>query len=545
MSSVMRHLTGGWRRPRSVILAAAIAAFSAGGLVAWAAWSSQGNGPGAAKSLSMPGGNTPTASVSGTAVTVGWAESDFANGTAVHGYRIQRYEQGGTTTITPGIGCGGTITALTCTENAVPAGTGQYTVTPIQGNWIGAESQKSQPVTVSTGGPTATATSVHSSGTPSVFGQSVTFTATVTPAPPANETITFMDGSTPLGSGPLDASGSATLVTASLSVATHTISASYAGDSNFAASSGSTVQVVNKASTSVAVTSSDSSAVFGESLSFTTTVTAVAPGAGTPDGTVQFQVDAVNLGAAITLTGGTATSVATTTLSVGSHTVTAVYSGSTNFTGATGTLSQTVGKAATSTVVTASSTNPSVFGQAVTFTATVNAMPPGAGTSTGSVQFFAGAANLGAPVALSSGVATSPAISSLPIGNTAISASYLGDGNFTGSASPSVTQTVNKDATTTVVTSSANPSVFGQSVTFTATVSANAPGAGTPTGTVSFSDGANSLGRSTLSGGSATLTTTTLSVGNHSITASYGGDGNFVSSASSALQQVGNQAATA
>src|SRR2546427_12091916 len=166
MSSVMRHLAGGWRRPRSLIVAAAIAAFSAGGLVAWAAWSSQGNGPGAAKSLSMPAGNTPTASVSGTAVTVGWAESDFANGTAVHGYRIQRYEQGGTTTITPGAGCGGTITALTCTENAVPAGTWQYTVTPIQGNWIGAESQKSQPVTVSTGGPTAPPAPGHPRGTP-------------------------------------------------------------------------------------------------------------------------------------------------------------------------------------------------------------------------------------------------------------------------------------------------------------------------------------------------------------------------------------------
>src|SRR2546428_698110 len=330
MSALMRHLTGGWRRPRSRIVAAAIAAFSAGGLVAWAAWSSQGNGPGAAKALSMPAGNTPPASVSRQAVT-----------------------------------------------------------------------------------------------------------GTVTPAPPANEPITFMGGSPPLGSGPLDASGSATLVTASLSVATHTISASYAGDSNFAASSGSTVQVVNKASTSVAVTSSDSSAVFGESLSVTTTVTAVAPGAGTPDGTVQFKVDGVNLGGTMTLSAGTATSVATTTLSVGSHTVTAVYSASTNFTGATGTLSQTVGKAATSTGVTASSPNPSVFGQAVTFTATVNAMPPGAGTSTGSVQFFAGTANLGAPVAVSSGVATSPPVRLAPVGDTALSALYLGHGNFPRSAFPS------------------------------------------------------------------------------------------------------------
>src|SRR2546427_10548230 len=198
MSSVRRHLPGGWRRRRSLIGAAAIAEFWAGGLVAGAAWSSQGNGPGAAKSLSMPGGNTPTASVSGTAVTVGWAESDFANGTAVHGYRIQRYEQGGTTAITPGAACSGTITALTCTENAVAAGTWQYTVTPVHGNWIGAESQKSQPVTVSTGGPIAPATTGDSSGTPSVFGQSVTLTPTVAPAPPAKQTISVPDGGAPV-----------------------------------------------------------------------------------------------------------------------------------------------------------------------------------------------------------------------------------------------------------------------------------------------------------------------------------------------------------
>ena len=269
MSGVIRRLTGSWRPPRSLIIAAAIATFSAGGLVAWAAWSSQGNGPGAAKSLSMPGGNTPTASVSGTTVTVGWSASVFANGVAVQGYRVRRYAEGSTTAITPGADCGGTITALTCAENAVPGGSWQYTVTPYQGNWVGAESGKSPPVTVSTGGPIATAMSVHSSGTPSVFGPLVTFTATVSPAPPAGETVSFADGATPLGSATLNTSGSATVSTGTLTVGSHTISASYAGDSNFVASSGSTVQVVNKASTTVAVTSSDNSAVFGESVSFT------------------------------------------------------------------------------------------------------------------------------------------------------------------------------------------------------------------------------------------------------------------------------------
>ena len=143
MSGLARRLTGSWRR--SLIVAAAIAVFSAGGLVAWAAWSSQGNGPGAAKSLSMPGGNTPTASVSGTTVTVGWSASNFANGASVQGYRVRRYAAGTSTAITPGADCSGTITPLTCAENAVSGGSWEYTVTPLQGSWAGAESAKSAP----------------------------------------------------------------------------------------------------------------------------------------------------------------------------------------------------------------------------------------------------------------------------------------------------------------------------------------------------------------------------------------------------------------
>ena len=64
-----------------------------------------------------------------------------------------------------------------------------------------------------------------------------------------------------------------------------------------------------------------------------------------------------------------------------------------------------------------------------------------------------------------------------PAGNLTIKASYSGDTNFKTS-SGTLTQTVDADSTTTAVVSSANPSVFGQSVTFTATVTANAPGAG-------------------------------------------------------------------
>src|SRR5260370_25242576 len=89
-----------------------------------------------------------------------------------------------------------------------------------------------------------------------------------------------------------------------------------------------------------------------------------------------------------------------------------------------------------------------------------------------------------------------------------------------------------------------NPAVFGQLVTFTATVNVNSPGAGTPTGTVNFFDGITLLGPGTLSGGVATFSTSALAVGSHSITAVYGGDSDFNRNTSGAFTQTVNQGAT-
>ena len=122
---------------------------------------------------------------------------------------------------------------------------------------------------------------------------------------------------------------------------------------------------------------------------------------------------------------------------------------------------------------------------------------------------------------------------------------YGGDTNFEMITSAVLTQTVNQDATTTKVVSSANPSDSGQPVTFTATLTAASPGSGTPTGSVEFYDGSTDLGPGTLNGsGIATFTTSTLSVGTHAITGVYSGDINFTTSTSSAVKQKVNQAST-
>jgi hypothetical protein len=96
-----------------------------------------------------------------------------------------------------------------------------------------------------------------------------------------------------------------------------------------------------------------------------------------------------------------------------------------------------------------------------------------------------------------------------------------------------------QSASSTALTSTANPSTVGQSVTFTATVSPVSPGTGTPTGTVTFKDGATVLGTTNLAAGQASFTTSALSVGGHAITASYSGDGSFSASSASLTQNVG------
>jgi hypothetical protein len=124
------------------------------------------------------------------------------------------------------------------------------------------------------------------------------------------------------------------------------------------------------------------------------------------------------------------------------------------------------------------------------------------------------------------------ATSALAGGSHSITAVYGGDATFNGSTSITLTQTVNKGTSFTVVVSNLNPSKRGQSVTFTATVTPSGA-----TGSVGFYDGKKLLGTRTLSGGTASLSTSNLSAGSHSITAKYNGDANFNGSTSAVLTQ--------
>jgi len=107
---------------------------------AHASWAVDASGAGATKAKTMPAGNTPTGSVSGNSVTLTWAGSVFADGTAIPSYIVRRYDGVTSTEATVLAGCSGTVAAATCTESGVPIGTWRYTVTPAAGAWRGAES---------------------------------------------------------------------------------------------------------------------------------------------------------------------------------------------------------------------------------------------------------------------------------------------------------------------------------------------------------------------------------------------------------------------
>src|SRR5207247_662818 len=111
----------------------------------------------------------------------------------------------------------------------------------------------------------------------------------------------------------------------------------------------------------------------------------------------------------------------------------------------------------------------------------------------------------------------------------------------TSTTTSASTTTTTLPGTATGLTSSVQPSVFGQPVTFTATVAAKSTGAGTPTRPVTVADGQRTHVTGTLnSSGQAMFTTSTLTVGSHSITASYGGDTSFKEGTSPKFTQTVN-----
>ena len=281
----------------------------------------------------------------------------------------------------------------------------------------------------------STATSLKSSASTSLAGAQVQFTATVTPSSgsiPNGEQVTFASGSVVLGKA-ATSNGVATLSTTALPAGTDSVTASYPGDSTYAASTSPALQQqVNRNATATTVTSSLNPSVYGTTVVFTAKVTSAGP---TPTGTIVWKYGTTTE-ATVALAAGAAT-LSTATLPGGTAAMSAVYSGdSVSATSTSATFNQVVNPVATTTAL-ASSVNPSKKGSAVTLTATVSAAGKAAA---GSVTFFQGSTTLGT-VTLASGKAAITT-STLPSGADTITAKFNANASYSAS-SASLTQTVN------------------------------------------------------------------------------------------------------
>ena len=394
----------------------------------------------------------------------------------------------------------------------------------------------------------AVTTSLTANVSPSngYYGSMTTMTATLTPSQDQGVsssglvTFTNANNGSYLGSGMLSA-GVATYAQIDLPVGQYAVQASFAGNAAFAAAtSPSTSLTVNPAISTIALTSSANPSTVSNAVRFTATLSNWQGGARTPsqmvfmDGPTQLAVVGIN-------TSGSSQSFTTSTLTSGTHSISVSYSGDANNAPVTSApLVETINGPTTATMLTLSSSPnvPTVVGQPVTLTATVSPTSIQGVSSDGlPVNFMVGNNGPSLGIALlSSGVATLRT-SALPLGQSAIQAYFAANGAFGASSSPAVSLTVNQATPILSLTSSANPALLSNSVTFTATLTGS-QATGGQIGTIKFFDGTTQLGSSILNpSGSATFTVSTLAVGTHSITTQFAGDLNDTQATSSPLTE--------
>lgn len=470
-----------------------------------------------APGTTLTGTITPSLSCAGGEVTVAGKLSSGAVGTTI---TIQRQGAAAvTTTTTSGGNYTRTITAPAASDGMQKNG--------VRGSWG---------VIISGGGATTAATLVvtpqnctiltYDGDTSAPQGGTATVRATLTDltgAGTGGRTVTFALSNGATASATTNPSGVAqTQIPVAGPPRTATISATFAAAGNLVGASDSSAFEVGTIPTTTTVVATPPVVTIGEPVRFTATV-APLHGA-TPAGAVQFQVDGADFGAVVPLTDGAATSPNLSTLGLGYHDVTAVYTGTGDHTASTSapyTFRVRQPLLPTTTVSTVDPTS-AVAGQPVTLSAKVTA---GSGTPTGEVVFTSGSTELGTAVVDGSGDA-SVTLADLPVGTLQVVATYEGDDVYGASSAAPRGVTVTKAATTVALESSDSSTVSGEAVSFTASVTVDAPGGGTPGGSVQLQVDGNPVGAPvTLSNGSAVFgPITSLGAGEHVVAAIYSGN---------------------
>ncbi len=452
----------------------------------------------------------------------------------------------------------GGIASATASIKASFPDAGNYPVVAIYGgdhDFVSSTSQ-TYPQVVGLPSPIQTRMSLASSGTPSLVGAPVTFTAVVTPAEwgfgyPSG-TVTFTSGNTTLFIGSLNASGWVAFTTSTLPLGASTINASYSGDATFTGATSTLVQTVlapSKTATSLTLAASPPSVIVGETVWLTATVTPVEYVAGMPTGTVTFTSGSLTKTGTLNADGWV--TVTTDALPLGAHSITATYSGDASYGSSSANVTELV--SAPSSISTridlVASPAATIVGQPVWLTATVTPSAWDFGNPSGTVTLMLTDPQ-GNKSTLFSG--TLPEAGwvgfttvSLPEGLNKLTAIYSGDEHYSASISTVVFEEVGqvpgKIPTSLALDASPTTSLFGQPVWLTATVTPAQWTFGNPTGTVTFTSGNVSVTAPLSTGQYAdwvTVMIASLPQGSNTITATYSGDNHYASSSATVVETV-------
>jgi 6-phosphogluconolactonase (cycloisomerase 2 family) len=373
-----------------------------------------------------------------------------------------------------------------------------------------------------------------------ILGQAVTFTMRVGSGPALAGTVDVFDNGTKINAAPVPVAANHAQFGpyALTSVGSHAITASYSGDAYYGSASSNAnpvIVTVSQAPVNISAPLLSGAAVYGSPVTFTVTVAAAQGGLGIPSGTVVFK-DGTSLLGSAPLSNGTAL-LTNSTLGAGTHLITAAYSGDSNFLANTSAaVTVPIGKATPTISLGPITGSTPVVGQTIALVAVVDGGP----SLTGTVDFFdTGSKVNSTPIPLTGGRAQF-AYTLPSAGTHYVTASYHGGLNFNAVStdpSPVSLAVAQGQASASVLVDSGLPT-FGHPLVVLATVSAVAPGSGTPTGVVTLSDGAVALGISTIVAGRASVPLSTLSAGNHSLFVTYGGDSNFAGTTSPTLRMI-------